>query len=148
MGLMRELPAERVGMRICRGNWTPDESKALAGDYNPLLDTLSQLNVGTLFLELCTPRAGEIEILRLLPERLCIGVGVCNQKHSAVETVDDIVRKGEQAIQIFGREGVLLNPDCGFATFADNPVNSERVAQAKLSALAQASERLRERHGL
>ena len=156
LGFARELinavvagfPAERVGLHMCRGNWTPDESKALAGDYNPLLDTLSQLNVGTLFLELCTPRAGEIEVLRALPERFRIGVGVCNQKHSAVETVDDIMRKGEHAIQIFGRERVLLNPDCGFATFADNPVNSERVAEAKLKALTQASARLRERHGL
>lgn len=156
LGFARELinavvagfPAERVGVHMCRGNWTPDESKALAGDYNPLLDTLSRLNVGTLFLELCTPRAGEIEILKALPDRFRIGVGVCNQKHSDIEAIDEIMRKGEQAIQIFGKERVLLNPDCGFATFADNPVSSDRVAEGKLKALAQAAARLRERHGL
>jgi 5-methyltetrahydropteroyltriglutamate--homocysteine methyltransferase len=154
LGFARELinavvagfPAERVGLHMCRGNWTPDESKALAGDYNPLLDTLSRLNVGTLFLELCTPRAGEIEILQALPDHFRIGVGVCNQKHSEIEAIDEIMRKAEQAIQIFGKERVLLNPDCGFATFADNPVSSERVAEAKLKAVAQAAARLRERH--
>jgi len=119
-----------------------------AEQVNPLLDTLSRLNVGTLFLELCTPRAGEIEILKALPDRLRIGVGVCNQKHSDIEAVDEIMRKGEQAIQIFGKERVLLNPDCGFATFADNPVSSDRVAEGKLKTLALASARLRERHGV
>jgi 5-methyltetrahydropteroyltriglutamate--homocysteine methyltransferase len=156
LGFARELinavvtgfPAERIGVHMCRGNWTPDESKALAGDYRPLLDTLSALNVGTLFLELCTPRAGEIELLKALPDRFRIGVGVCNQKHAAIEAVEEIISKGEQAIQLFGKERVLLNPDCGFATFADNPVSSDRVAEAKLKALAQASVVLRERHGV
>ena len=154
LGFARELinavvtgfPAERVGVPMCRGNWTPDESIALSGDYQPLVDTLSGLNVGTLFLELCTPRAGEIEILKALPDHFRIGVGVCNQKHSEIEVIEEIMRKGEQAIQIFGKERVLLNPDCGFATFADNPIASDRVADAKLRALAQASARLRERH--
>jgi len=30
---------------------------------------------------------------------------------------------------------VLFTPDCGFATFADNPVASATVAEAKLHAL-------------
>jgi hypothetical protein len=34
-----------------------------------------------------------------------------------------------------------------FATFADNPLNSDRVAEAKLAALAQAAQILRDRHG-
>ena len=154
LGFARELinavtagfPTERIGVHMCRGNWSPDESKALCGNYNPLLETLSQLDVGTLFLELCTPRAGEIEILQALPEHFRIGVGVCNQKLNDVEMLDDVIRKGEQAIQIFGKERVLLNPDCGFATFADNPVTSDRIAQAKLKVMAQASAVLRERH--
>jgi hypothetical protein len=35
-------------------------------------------------------------------------------------------------------------PDCGFATFADNPVASAPVAQAKLRAVVEASEELRQ----
>jgi 5-methyltetrahydropteroyltriglutamate--homocysteine methyltransferase len=56
------------------------------------------------------------------------------------------VAQAEKAIQLFGAEPLLLTPDCGFATFADNPLNSERVAEAKLAALAQATQILRERH--
>ena len=140
------FPRERIALHMCRGNWTADETKALSGDYRPLVDTLGQMHVGTLLLELCTPRAGEMEILTTLPDDMRIGVGACNQKHAHVESVDSIVTHVEHAIQLFGAERVLLTPDCGFATFADNPLNSEATAEAKLAALAQATRILRERH--
>ncbi|MFN0302467.1 MAG: 5-methyltetrahydropteroyltriglutamate--homocysteine methyltransferase [Burkholderiales bacterium] len=140
------FPRERIALHMCRGNWTPDESAALSGDYSALVPTLSQIKVGTLLLELCTPRAGEMEILKALPDDMRIGVGVVNQKHARIETVDEIVKKGEQAIQLFGRDRVLFCPDCGFATFADNPVSSDKIAEAKLHAMAQAVERLRASH--
>jgi 5-methyltetrahydropteroyltriglutamate--homocysteine methyltransferase len=38
---------------------------------------------------------------------------------------------------------VLLTPDCGFATFADNPVASPAIAEAKLRAIVQAADLLR-----
>ncbi len=141
--VVQGLPAARTAIHICRGNWTPDESAALRGDYRPLLPLLRELRVGTYFLELCTPRAGEIEILRDLPDDRRIGVGVVNQKHERVESVGEIVAKARRAIDIFGRDRILLNPDCGFATFADNPVTSSRVAEEKLRAIVQASRMLR-----
>ena len=132
------LPSGRVALHICRGNWTRDESAALRGDYRPLLSLLKSVNVGTLFLELCTPRAGEMELLREIPEDRRIGIGVVNQKQDHIETTDEIVAKVRRAIALFGRERVLLTPDCGFATFADNPVNSAKVAEEKFAQVAKA----------
>ena len=137
------FPRARLGLHMCRGNWTPDEGACLAGSYAPLLPTLSALDVGTLFLELCTPRAGEMQILRGLRGDQRVGVGVVNQKHARVETPDEIVARAREAIDLFGRDRVLLVPDCGFATFADNPVTSAQVAEKKLAAMAQAAQRLR-----
>jgi len=142
------FPRERIALHMCRGNWTADESKALSGDYQPLVDTLAQMRVGTLFLELCTPRAGEMEILTSLPDDIRIGVGACNQKHAHVESIEHVVAHAEHAIQLFGAERVLLTPDCGFATFADNPLNSSATAEAKLAVLAKAAAILRQRHGI
>ncbi|QGZ64623.1 5-methyltetrahydropteroyltriglutamate--homocysteine methyltransferase [Paraburkholderia acidisoli] len=142
------FPQERVAMHMCRGNWTTDESKAMAGDYRPLVETLAALNVGTLFLELYTPRAGEMAVLQRLPERQRIGVGLCNQKHAHVESLEEVLRKGEEAIRLFGAGRVLFNPDCGFATFADAPVSSARIAEAKLRTLAEAAAILRQRYGV
>jgi 5-methyltetrahydropteroyltriglutamate--homocysteine methyltransferase len=136
------LPQERVALHICRGNWTRDESAALTGDYRPLLGLLNSVNVGTYFLELCTPRAGEMEVLRELPEDRRLGIGVVNQKLDRVETVEEIAAKARNAVELFGKERVLLTPDCGFATFADNPVASAKVAEEKLRAIAQARDSL------
>lgn len=142
------FPRARTAVHVCRGNWSRDESVALSGDYGPLVPMLSRLNVGQLFLELCTPRAGELDSLRALPPELRIGVGVVNQKLDRVETAEEIVRRGAAAIAALGVERVLLNPDCGFATFADRPIASCAVAEAKLAAIVEASRRLRAQHGL
>jgi len=139
------VPLSRTALHVCRGNWTRDETAALSGDYRPLLGVLKSLHVGTLFLELCTPRAGEMEVLKVLGDKR-IGVGVVNQKLDRIETVDEIVAKAETAISIFGKERVLLNPDCGFATFADNPLTSAAIAEEKIRAIATAAMILRDRH--
>ena len=141
--VVEAVPRARTAMHMCRGNWTPDESAALRGSYEPLLPLLKKLQVGTLFLELCTPRAGEMAVLKDLPREFRIGVGVVNQKNRVVETVEEIVARGREAIRNFGADRVLLTPDCGFATFADNPVSSAAIAEQKLHAIAQASEILR-----
>lgn len=135
-------PRERTALHVCRGNWSRDENLALRGDYGPLLGTLRSVPVGTYFLELCTPRAGEWELLRELPEDARIGTGVVNPKTDRVETVEEIMASARHAIHLFGRDRVLLNPDCGFATFADNPVNSADIAEAKLFNICQAATRL------
>ena len=93
--------------------------------------------MGTLFLELATPRAGEIDVLAELPADRRVGIGAVNQKHDRVEAVDEIVARGERAMKVLGPERV------GFATFADNPVGSAPVAEAKLRAIAQAAVVLR-----
>ena len=143
--VVRGLPAESLALHVCRGNWTPDESAALAGDYRPLLGFLGRAAVGTLFLELSTPRAGEIDVLRDLPGDKRIGVGVVNQKLVAVEPVEEIRRRIARAIELFGEERVLLTPDCGFATFADNPVASAGIAEAKLRTIVEARDLIRAR---
>jgi 5-methyltetrahydropteroyltriglutamate--homocysteine methyltransferase len=139
------LPADRLALHVCRGNWTPDESVALRGDYRPLLGLLSRAPVGTLFLELATPRAGEMEVLADLPREKRIGVGVVNQKVPAIEPFRVVLERAERAVRLLGPDRVLLNPDCGFATFADNPVASAESARGKLSVAVEVARALRGR---
>jgi 5-methyltetrahydropteroyltriglutamate--homocysteine methyltransferase len=143
----RGLPAGRLALHVCRGNWTPDETVALRGDYRPLLGLLARVPVGTLFLEMATQRAGELEVLADLPREKRIGVGIVNQKVPEVETLDVVLARALRAVEVFGGERVLLNPDCGFATFADNPVASAEIARAKLAVAVEASRTLRGRRG-
>jgi 5-methyltetrahydropteroyltriglutamate--homocysteine methyltransferase len=141
--VVRSLPRERLGLHVCRGNWTPDESAALSGGYGPLVDALKRIDVGTLFLELATPRAGDVEVLSTLPADRRVGVGVVNPKTADVEPTEIIRQRISRANDLFGRERVLLTPDCGFATFADNPVASTQVAEAKLRTIVEARDLVR-----
>ena len=140
--VVRGLPRERLGLHVCRGNWTRDESAVLSGGYLPLVEVLKRVDVGALFLEMATPRAGDAAVLRGLPDDRRIGVGVVNPKTSSVEPVEVVSERISRAIDLFGRERVLLTPDCGFATFADNPVASAQVAEAKLRSIVEARDGL------
>jgi 5-methyltetrahydropteroyltriglutamate--homocysteine methyltransferase len=137
------FPSQRLALHVCRGNWSRDEGVALRGPYTPLLPLFQTLPVGTFFLEMATPRAGEVEALRDLPTEARIGLGVVNQKRQEVESIEEIMAKAESAIRLFGPERVLLNPDCGIATFADAPLASEEVAEQKLAGIVQAARALR-----
>jgi 5-methyltetrahydropteroyltriglutamate--homocysteine methyltransferase len=87
-------------------------------------------------------------VLRALPDACRIGVGVVNPKASTVESVSSIYARADEAVALFGPERVLLTPDCGFATFADNPITPGPAAEAKLGAITQAARLLRKRHGI
>lgn len=134
---------ERIALHVCRGNWSPDEGVALSGSYAPLLATLAGMRVGAYMLEACTPRAGDVALLRALPDDARIGIGVVNQKLPQVESVDEVAASIAHGIDLFGADRLLLHPDCGFATFADNPISSMAVAEGKLRAIAEAAQRFR-----
>jgi len=145
----------RVGLHICRGNWSTREDVLLTGDYTPLLPALTKMRVRQFVLEYATPRAGEI---RVVGEALCgnvpgmdipreLGLGVVNPRTVTVETPEEIVAKAELALAYYRPEQLFLNTDCGFGCFANRCVNVEEVAVAKIRSIAQAARILRERHG-
>lgn len=133
--LLRGVPPERTALHLCRGNWTPDDAVALHGDYGPLLGVLRDVPVGLYLLEGCTPRAGDLAVLAALPEERRIGVGVIDQKHPDHADRAAIERRMRGAMDRFGRDRVVFHPDCGFATFADNPIVDAATAEAVLRAL-------------
>lgn len=69
--------------------------------------------------------------------------GRVNQKTQQAEAVDEVAARIGHAIDLFGRDRLLLHPDCGFATYADNPICCTELAHDKLSAVSRAAERLR-----
>ena len=131
------FPVDRIALHMCRGNWSPDESHAIRGSYQSLIATLNDIEVGTLLLELATERAGDAEILLGLHPRFRLGLGVMNQKRPD-EDVDIVKKRIVKAAGLFGRDRLLLTPDCGFATFADNPIDSAEQSERILRTIVQA----------
>ena len=140
------LDGVRIGLHVCRGNWSQKEQILLKGSYHPLAPYLARLNVRQLVLEFATPRAGELRALlgvREIVERKELGLGVVNPRTPETEPVKAIVERVEEALQYLPPERIFLNPDCGFGTFSSRPMNSVEEAIRKLQALAQASAVLR-----
>ena len=131
----------RIGVHVCRGNWSRDESTLLRGTYRPLVSYLTRLNVTQLVLEYATDRAGEL----LSFDGKELGLGVVNPRTDAIESVDSIVSRVERALSLYPAASIFLNPDCGFGTFSNRPMNSEQVASAKLRAMVAAAGTLRGR---
>ena len=133
----------RLGMHVCRGNWSKREDVLITGDYQPLVPAFQRMNLRQFVLEYATPRAGELAVTgRALGDRE-IGLGCVNPRTDQAETPESIVARAEEALQHWRAERIFLNPDCGFACFANRGVNVEEVAAAKLRSMVEAARRLR-----
>jgi 5-methyltetrahydropteroyltriglutamate--homocysteine methyltransferase len=149
-GLDQENNGTRLGLHICRGNWSRQEDILLKGSYHPLVPYLERLNVRQLVLEFATPRAGELGALlssEAIRESEELGLGVINPRTEETESVDAVVARVEEALQHLPPERVFLNPDCGFGTFSSRPMNSTQIITRKLETMARAAAILRARHG-
>ncbi|MBV6516291.1 MAG: 5-methyltetrahydropteroyltriglutamate--homocysteine methyltransferase [Planctomycetes bacterium] len=132
----------QTGLHICRGNWSQDESTLLRGNYAPLKPWLERLKVKQLVLEYATEPAGDV--MRFEGQQL--GLGCVNPRTPRVESEEEILAQAQRALEHYEPGQIWLNPDCGFGTFSNSPVNSGNVAAAKMKALAGAARRLRQRH--
>lgn len=136
-------------MHVCRGNWTCDESVLLEGAYDKLASFFDDLDVNMLALEFSTPRAGDIKKLfhnNYLDEKIILGYGCINPRNDIVESVEEIVEKVEKLLEFIPPEKIWLNPDCGFATFSNRPLNPYKIIEAKLKNMVLASKILRQKY--
>jgi 5-methyltetrahydropteroyltriglutamate--homocysteine methyltransferase len=133
----------RTGLHVCRGNWSRDESTLLSGSYHPLVPYLVRLDVQQLVLEYATERAGRLVALGGRE----LGLGVVNPRSEALETGAEVRQAVARALELFPPDKLFLNPDCGFGTFSNRPVNSAALALAKMASIAQAAGELRAEYG-
>lgn len=133
----------KTALHVCRGNWSKREDVLLRGAYDALIPYFSRMNVHQFVLEYATERAGGIDALAHLPPDKEIGLGVVDPRTTEVESVDFVVNKVKSLLKYRRSEQIYLNPDCGFGTFADRPVNTGEIAVQKLQVIHQAAEKLR-----
>ena len=134
-------------LHVCRGNWSKKEETLLSGDYAPLVESFQDMKVDQLVLEFATSRAGSLSVLEGLSGSKELGLGVVNPRTDAIETPEQIAAGVKEAMKYFDPKDIYLNPDCGFATFAETPLNSATVAYRKLLAMVTASGDLRRAAG-
>ena len=133
----------RLGLHVCRGNWSKREDVLITGDYQPLVDCFSEMKIQQLVLEYATPRAGDLAIVGQALSDREIGLGVCNPRTDEAEPPHLIAKRIREAMQYWGPDKIFLNPDCGFGCFANRCVNEQQVAFEKLKAMVAAAQQVR-----
>lgn len=139
----------KVGLHVCRGNWSKDESILLSGSYAPMVELFEEIGADVLFLEFSTARAGEMQCLlssKTLSKNT-LALGVINPRIEKIESKDEIIKSAQKALKAFEPEHLWLSPDCGFATFANRPLNSTEIIKEKIASLNAARDELRQMYG-
>ncbi len=134
-------------LHVCRGNWSKKEEILLEGPYTPLVELFSKSGCDNLSLEFSTPRAGELKAL-LADDRInsdiILGLGVLNPRMDEAESVEGIVERAREALKYVKKENLWLNPDCGYATFSNRPVNTYGNIENKIKNMVTAARILRD----
>lgn len=104
-----------VGLHLCRGNY---KAKWLSeGGYLPVAERLfSEVIVDAFFLEYDTPRAGDFGPLQYLPSDKMVVLGLISSKTPALEPVEVLQKRVDEACRYVPLERLAISPQCGFAT--------------------------------
>lgn len=146
---LRNLPAERVRMHVCWGNYEGPHHCDV--EMGVILPTLMKAKPQGLLFETSNPRHQHdwsyfVELKHLIPDDKILIPGVLDSTTNFIEHPQVVAQRIEQFASTVGRDRVIAGTDCGFSTFAGFGAVDPDIVYAKLHALAEgaaiASERL------
>ena len=137
---LRNVPAERVRMHVCWGNYEGPHTHDV--EMGVILPTLMQAKPAGLLFETSNPRHQHdwnyfAEMIDLIPEDKILIPGVIDSTTNFVEHPRVVAERIERFAGIIGRERVIAGTDCGFSTFAGFGAVDPEIVYAKLAALAE-----------
>jgi 5-methyltetrahydropteroyltriglutamate--homocysteine methyltransferase len=136
------IPAERVRLHCCWGNW--DGPHIFDVPLALILPVLYQAKVGALSIEMANPRhqheIGVFRTLPLPPDKVLIP-GVIDTTTNIVEHPEVVARRIQESVATVGdRERVIASTDCGFGTFTNREWVIEPAVWLKLKSLRQGAD--------
>ena len=133
-----------IALHVCRFN-RGRKGAINEGGYEPIIPALSKLQVDQLTLEFAIPQAGDMRVLRELPEDKLVALGCVDCRSAKIDTPEEIVTRVERAMQFLPKERISLAPDCGFSPGAGMSIPLDE-AYTKLKNEVRAAHILRERY--
>ena len=112
------------------------------GDFMHAYPTMLDIPVDQIDLEMTNSDFHLLERFREVPFTKHIGLGVVDSHDHEIETVDDVVRGIELALDVLPPESIFIDPDCGLKT------RTVQEAEAKMTAIVEAVRRVREERGI
>ena len=136
------IPADRVRLHVCYGNWEGPHIHDIP--LEKILPALYQAKVGALSIEFSNPRhAHEYAAFKKhpLPKDMLLVPGVIETTSNFVEHPEVVARRIEEAVAAVGeRERVIASTDCGFGTFTKREWVIEPVVWLKLKSLREGAD--------
>ncbi|NWF71044.1 MAG: cobalamin-independent methionine synthase II family protein [Chloroflexi bacterium] len=144
---LSEVPAERVRMHLCWGNYEGPHHHDV--ELREIIDIVLSAKPQAIQFEAANPRhqhEWKIWAEAKIPDDKILIPGVLDSTTNFIEHPELIAERIERFAAIVGRERVMAGTDCGFGTFAGFGKVHPDIAYAKLGALAEgahiATERL------
>jgi 5-methyltetrahydropteroyltriglutamate--homocysteine methyltransferase len=135
---LRNLPADRLRMHICWGNYEGPHHHDIP--LEQLLPVVVRAKPQALLFEASNPRhAHEWAVFRRqkVPDDKVLVPGVLGTTTNYVEHPELVAERIERFADIVGRERVIAGTDCGFGTFGGfGPVDPD-IVYLKLASLAE-----------
>ncbi|MCC7257772.1 MAG: cobalamin-independent methionine synthase II family protein [Gammaproteobacteria bacterium] len=135
---LRNIPAERVRMHVCWGNYEGPHHRDAPMEV--VLPIALRARPQALLFEAANPRhAHEWTVFRdtrLPPDKILVP-GVIDSTTNFIEHPLLVAERIGRFTDIVGQERVIAGTDCGFATFAGHGAVDGEVAFAKLGALVE-----------
>jgi 5-methyltetrahydropteroyltriglutamate--homocysteine methyltransferase len=104
-----------IGIHLCRGNYR--STWFAEGGYEPVAEVLfNSINVDAYFLEYDDERSGDFAPLRFVPRSKVVILGIISSKVAALERVDDLRRRVDEAAKFMPLENMGVSPQCGFSS--------------------------------
>jgi len=127
-----------VGVHMCRGNF---RGHYLAdGGYDAVAERFfAGTDANHFLLEYDTPRAGDFAPLRFVPKGKGVVLGLVSSKTPALESLDSLQRRAEEAASHIDLDRLAISPQCGFASSAAGNPLSEADERAKLQRIVEAA---------
>ncbi len=128
------------GLHICRGNRASMWHRE--GTYDGIAEVLfNRLKFDRLLLEYDTERAGGFEPLRFVPKETRVVLGLVTTKQGALETVDGLLRRIENASHYIDGDQLAISPQCGFASGISGNVLAESDQWRKFEIINETAQR-------
>ena len=127
-----------VGVHMCRGNFRGDY--LADGGYDAVAERFfARTDANHFLLEYDTPRAGDFAPLRFVPKGKGVVLGLVSSKTPALESLDGLRRRAEEAAAYIDLDRLAISPQCGFASSAAGNPLSEADERAKLRRVVEAA---------
>jgi 5-methyltetrahydropteroyltriglutamate--homocysteine methyltransferase len=125
-----------VSVHLCRGNFK--SAWAAEGGYEPVAEVLfNELKVDGYFLEYDDARSGDFAPLRFVPKGKRVVLGLVSSKHSALESVDSLRARIDEATKFLPLDQLCLSPQCGFSSTAHGNDITPEVQRQKLARVVE-----------